>query len=98
MFVFAVILEGFGFALEKIISPILRRLDTAVSPNNGLIVRIFIGGLFYTLVFLALGEVRLLTKASVLGISLAVPVIAFIIWRRHRELRPARVRSILAAN
>ena len=98
MLVFAVILEGFGFGLLKLIAPFLRRADKASAPDNGLIVRTFLGGLFYTLVFLALGEVRLLTKDVVLGVSLAVPVLAFIAGRRWRELSPQRLRPILTDN
>jgi hypothetical protein len=98
MFAFAVILEGFGFALQKIISPILRRMDKAASPYNDPLVRIFLGGLFYTLVFLALGGVGLITKASVLIVSLAVPILAFILGRRWKALDLQELKTLLNDN
>jgi hypothetical protein len=98
MLVFAIILESFGFVLQKIVAPLLRQIDKAPSPNNGLIIRTFTGGLFYTLVFLALGEARLLTKAIVLCVSLAVPVLAFILGQRWNEVSPKRLKPIFKDN
>ncbi len=95
--IFALVLEGFGYVLLKILSPILRRFDGSTPTTNG-IVRIFVGGLFYTLVFLALGELRLLFKPLVLGVSVAVPILAFVVGRRWKELNRDRVRTILNDN
>lgn len=95
IFAFILILEGFGFVLLRILSPILRRMDRATPPSNGLVLRTLLGGLFYTLIFLALGEARLLAKPFVLSFSLAVPFLAFLFGKRWAELRPKRVRTIL---
>src|ERR1700712_4931899 len=86
-FIFICILEGFGYASLRLIKLAMYPFDKKELFNPGLVLRIFIGGLFYTLVFFAVGLVGLITKTSVLIISFGIPILAFIIVQRWQELK-----------
>jgi hypothetical protein len=97
-FAFLIIMEAFGYIALRCISLALKRFDKVETNNFGLSLRVFIGGLAYTLIFLAIGAVGVLTKTSVLLVSCLVPILAFIAARRWRELRWSRVKLVLQDN
>lgn len=90
---FIFILEGFGYSFLQLIRWVLRK---AWPDNLGFSLRLFIGGLFYSLVFFGLGAVGLLTKSSVIWVSLALPILALLVGRRWRELTRAKLAAAYA--
>ncbi len=99
-FIFALILEGFGYTLLRLLSPVFRRLDGSKDnpPVTNIVIRIFLGGLFYTLIFLLIGLVGLMISGFVLGVSLIVPTLAFVFGRRWQELSHKKLSTIYQEN
>jgi len=90
---FIFILEAFGFIGLGLVKIVARTFNQEEMEDREFlfVLRTFVGGLFYTLVFFSLGVFGLITKQSVLVISIATPVAAFFIGRRWRGLSWGRI-------
>src|SRR4030042_3960967 len=79
---FLAIIEGYGFTVMRLIDWFLKIFNINKTNNDksfNLVVRFFIGGLFYALAFFFIGLFGLITKQSVVIISILVPVIVFLV-------------------
>lgn len=90
-----VLMEGFGYLSRRLISKVFGKLDTGKSiDDKSYIQNILIGGITYSLLFLGIGCLGLLSKNLVLVLSILPPLIAFIIGKRWRSFN----RLILMEN
>ncbi len=96
---FIIILESFGYLTSSALSKMLRRQTKTPASTDGvlrLIAHVFVGGVTYTLFFLALGLIGLLSKEVVLLTSCLIPIVVFLLARRWRSFKLNTLRATLS--
>jgi len=100
---FLIQVEAFGFLFLKIISKILKKFKFSTQeidwPGHKVILNIFIGLFFYTVIFFWIGIARILYPGVVIGISLGITLLSFFFCKRWLGIPTwGQVRNYLKSN